>query len=199
MSTSSTIDPVTRLPLRDGTRAAQLSRAFQLQGWLYGDSILADDTRPREVIWVTADDATTVHLIEDQFIGKSYAVVRGPDREAVARQVGQIAPVQTLEEIEQGLARPGLADATAASLCNAAALAADRAQSQRYLALFRAGLAWQSAAVRAVMVEALSYVEWPEVPGLVRMAAEMDPDPKVQAHARALLKTYEPKSEKESE
>ena len=178
-----------RFPLQKNTSCNSLSRPFQLQGWLYWESFQKSEVAPREVVWMTQDYQTTVHIIEDHFIDISYLVVRGPNASNIASKLQSFSAVLSQQEILAHL-NEDLDMEELKYTIFAAAIAASSDDRESLINTFRDIFNHENTAIRLVGLEAASYVDWPEIKELVKQVNLTDPNERVQQYSYALLDAY---------
>lgn len=179
-----------RFPLKKTTSCFSLSRPFQLQGWLYWESFQKSEANPREVVWMTQDKETTIHIIEDHFIEMSYLVIRGPNSSVVATKLQSFPEVLNQEDVLIRL-NEDLDMEELKYTIFAAAIAASSDDRESLINAFRDIFNHQNTSIRLIGLEAASYVDWSEMKELVEHVSRSDPSKQVKQYSYALLDAYD--------
>jgi hypothetical protein len=173
------------MALRSADGRDQLDRVASRERWILDEVAKATKDRPFELVWLTDDEETSIHYIEDTVLALNCVLVRGEEVDEVVELIR--ADVETVPR-EEVLARGRRAEGT--WLVNAAYLVAATASSdydaEAFAIVERAAEAAEPDARRAAAVS-MGYLEWPESRERLERLAHEDPDPDVRQTASTIL------------
>jgi hypothetical protein len=140
--------------------------------------------------WVTPDDRTEIHYVEDPLTGLPFVTFQGDGSEEAARLVRQGC---SLWEFSDALATVGTADSRDGKLTAvyAVAFTAPRRQVDSVVDVFRVIAQDADPGIRQSVVVAAGYLPWPGLVELVRGLAGSDLEDHVRHNARVLLEGLE--------
>jgi hypothetical protein len=163
---------------RDAFHDAALAREWRLARVIDPP----DRSHPYEEIWLSPDERTAIHLMEDDMVGVTYALLDGERPEDHSAQIEE-----DLETIGASRATDWLNGAAAservAAVSHLAVAADPHGADPDALAAYSAALADPDPAVRAAAAIGAAYLVWPELREPLQALAENDPDAEVRRWA----------------
>jgi hypothetical protein len=163
---------------RDAFHNAALAREWRLARLLDPP----DRSHPYEEIWLSPDERTAAHLMEDDVVGVTYVLLDGERPEDCAAQIEE-----DLETIGTARATEWLngaeADERVAAVSHLAVAADPQEADADALAAYTAALADADPAVRAAAAIGAAYLVWPELLEPLQAMTEGDPDADVRRWA----------------
>ena len=130
---------------------------------------------PYRLTWVTVDEQTGIHYIEDYIVGFPYVVIDGKDIDKVAEAICSYFEIYSpleLFEIRMGVAAPQKFD-------------------PEFFRVFQIAFNDPAPTVRSAALQAWTYCGWQEIIPIAEKMKTSDPDERVRLEAEDMLKAYE--------
>ncbi|MFD7900068.1 HEAT repeat domain-containing protein [Streptomyces sp. NPDC059743] len=137
---------------------------------------------PNEEIWLSSDERSAVHWIEDDLIGVSYIAVRGTDVIPLSERIRSKLPTDDVAQLRSRAMVDRGPDALIDTLYRTAVVA-DSGYDPEAFSLLRWGLNDPDSLVRRVALLAISITGWPEFTGLLDEVSANDPVDEVRDQA----------------
>jgi len=154
------------------------------------EKMVGGENKPVEKIWLTTDERSAVHFIEDPALKLHYFAVAGDDKEEIADQIRRAVPTLTRQDLEQ------MADSAQESkdwvdLAYAVAASAPGTFDDELFAILRRVLDRPEPDVRRAAIYAMAYPAWLEFADVLGKVEKDDPDDEVRSFAREMREELE--------
>src|SRR5262245_12367787 len=175
-----------RIALRESVTRQKLDSAAWDNNWDFDQIIQRSETRPFEKIWLTPDEQTAIHYIEDFLLGINYLLIQGAEADQVAQQARATIETYSNADIRQMAQQAKGRDDNIRAVYYAA-IAAPLQYDESFFKIFQQAFAHENPDVRSAGVVASGYVEWPEFREPLEKLQQSDPDETVREDARVML------------
>jgi hypothetical protein len=175
---------VRRVALAPTTSRAVFGDAARARGWGLAHVVdTPDGSHPYEEIWLTPDERTALHFMEDDMVGVLYALVDGERPEHYSAQLEE--ELETVSAARAAACLRGAADPQerVAAVSHLAVAADPRVPDDDSLSAYRDALADDDPEVRSAAAIGAAYLVWPELLAPLDTLAAGDPDEKVRRWA----------------
>lgn len=96
----------TRVVLRDTVGRDDLDAAARRWGWLLANVAPKSDSRPFQIVFLTADERTAVHFVHDERLDARYLALHGADVARAEREVRETLPTYDEADVRRMIERP---------------------------------------------------------------------------------------------
>ena len=167
----------------------RIAEWIEREGWVFEKALDPDPQigRSGDIIWADPDSATALHLIFDEYTKVRYVAIEGERADEFAGRYRRLTDV--FYEKQLLLDTPFHAKDREAEILAIYYLAASAPPDfdEDYYEVFNALLGHPDAAVRAEVVAAVAYPDWPELKPRLQELRDEDPDPAVRRAADDFL------------
>ena len=162
------------------------------QDWLMWERALEDRDQqiPYRLTWVTPDEQTGIHYIEDYIVGFPYVVIDGKDIEKAAEAIKSHFEIYSPSEIFQIIENTSTTVPEKIEAVLRLGVAAPQEFDPEFFRVFQIAFNDPAPTVRSAALQAWTYVGWKEfVPILEKIKIE-DPNETIRSEAELMLKIY---------
>jgi hypothetical protein len=178
-----------RLVLKPTVGEPHLLQVARARKWILDD--VGDDNADTYIdVWLTADERTEIHYVEDSLVGLKYVTVRGEEADSVAESIRTDCDLWTLPEALAALRAATTKDERLMT-AYAVALTAAGNQDPAVVDAFRVLAGDPDEGIRQSVVVATGYLPWSALVELVRQLRDTDPVAHVRENAHVLLEGIE--------
>jgi hypothetical protein len=160
--------------------------------WFLSEKVNRDpDNRiPFELIWITSDENTTIHYIEDELVKFSYIVIKGKDVEKVVSKIISQIDIYSPEELFKMLIDAKSRSEKMKAVAHLG-VASPQEFDPKFFELLQAAFSDSDPEVRRTAVWCIGYASWREFKETLEHLANSDPDEAVREDAGYLVGGYE--------
>jgi hypothetical protein len=177
-----------RIVLKESVSNDDIDRLAWQQNWELYDLLPRTEKAPLTKIWITPDEQTGIHYIEDFYISVRYLLLRGNDIEKIAEKIQASLDTYSLEELHQKVG-----EVKDKNECIAVILRLGAATTQNYdpriFQDFKTLMSHPHPDVREAAMFATTYAGWREFREALQHLKEHDPEPTVRKFARTTLES----------
>jgi len=145
---------------------------------------------PFELTWITSDEETGIHYIEDYVVGFPYLVIDGKDLEETVYSIQSSFDVYSTEEILQWVETAANPEEQAKAVFHLGVVAPQEFDS-RFFDVFQRVFLNPNPEVRMAAIKASAYMGWREFREILEHLKSTDPDEKVRAKADVMLQAFD--------
>ena len=178
-----------RLVLRPPIAVERFTAVAYVLGWMWWDTIEESDDGPCETIFLTRDNKTSIHFVDDSFTATCFLVFKGEEPEKAFETAEQRFPSHSEDDIVTA-AREAEETETRIRGILALAVIASQADRSAVVDIVRAASVDSEPMVRRASIVAMSYVGWPEFRAVAADMQRSDADPEIREDAAALVEGY---------
>jgi hypothetical protein len=159
-------------------------------GWQLELTIPATQDRPFEKVWLTAENRTAVHYIEDFLLKVAYLQIESADPATAEQAIRAVIPASNRDTIGDILRQATTQDEKIDAIYRLALLAPNHFDDALFR-LFESSMADADPEVRRAAIFGTAYVAWREFRQPLERLAKGDPDPAVRDFAADMLATHD--------
>lgn len=180
-----------RLVLKPPADFAAAARHLNTTSWTLDDLVKEDRARmvPRESVYVSSDEKSAVHVVDDFVAGFPYLALRGPLAEPTARLLPKKVPIYSDAELLAWVEGADTPESLADGI-RRLGVAAPPAHEPRIFAAFERAFTHADPRARVAAVQACAYPSWPEFKPVLERLVRDDPDATVRAEATLMLEAF---------
>jgi hypothetical protein len=177
-----------RLPLKESAERDDVDSLAVDHNWMLYDVIPRTEETPRETIWLTEDEAVTIHFIEDHLIDINYFLLEGvSDRvQKISELIQSNLQIYSLKEIESFAKTASNENDIIRALYYSAACSSS-SFNKNLFSIIKSGIESEEGEVRRAAIVAMGYLAWPEVKSYLEALRDNDLDKKVRRDAKLML------------
>jgi hypothetical protein len=157
--------------------------------WVFED-LVGGDGQPEEKIWLTEDERSSIHFIEDHVLNVNYIAVEGEKKEKIAAQIRARLRALDMDDLERLFDEAEDADDWIAAIYRVAASTSGTCDAE-LLSFYRRALEHDDPEVRRAAIYAMAYPAWKEFRPILEETKAKDPDPRVRDYAAEMLTELE--------
>lgn len=163
------------------------------QDWLLWERAFEDREKqiPYRLTWVTPDEKTGIHYIEDYIVGFPYIVIDGKDIDKAAEAICSHFEIFSPSELFEIVENPDSTNPDKVEAVVRMGVAAPQEFDPEFFTVFQIAFNAPAPTVRSAALQAWTYCGWEEIIPLVKKMKTSDPDERVRLEAEELLKVYE--------
>ncbi|AGP41493.1 hypothetical protein SCE1572_47625 [Sorangium cellulosum So0157-2] len=171
------------------TSHADFERFAKAQGWvLHEDRPSKGPKSPYEQIWVTSDQSTAIHYMDDPTPKERFLIVYGRHTGDVAFDVGANLDIETSDDV-MDRAVIASTDAERVNVAWQIGVVA-KAYDETALDILKSLYDGADDVVRHAVINAVGYRGWPEAMSFLEDVAKDDPSPELRENARAIVEAW---------
>lgn len=180
-----------RLALVDPAAVEALQRFAGHAGWRPVGRREPSPTHAGLESWQVPETGTTVHRVDDRFLGVNYLELEGPAAAALVTQLDTSIATLDLDDVAAALRSPRTPDNRRAALLRYLGVLAPRAHDDTLMHLIADGLQCASPEPRAAALEVIAALGWPELRPLLVAVALADESDALRARATRIARAFD--------
>jgi hypothetical protein len=177
-----------RLIIKDNMSLEKVNALAWAENWYLHDFNPQTENSPYNKIWITQDDKTGIHYIEDFFMNVRYFLIEGENQQLILQRISSLLDTYSREETIQMFK-----DATdSQGVINAiyhVGIAANSPIDDEVFSIFKAGFQHKDPEVRKATILSTVSVGWLEFHKSLEQIAINDSDLDVRRYASRALQT----------
>ncbi|NET62239.1 MAG: hypothetical protein F6K47_40875, partial [Symploca sp. SIO2E6] len=182
-----------RLILKNNVSVERVETLAWERDWYLHDFIPPTDEEVYEQIWLTQDENTSIHYVEDPLIGIRYLFIDGLNQVEICDKISSSLDIFRREEIFNMVHTAVSAEEYVRAIYHVGIIA-NHDYNMEIFEIFKLAFAHPETKVRNAAILATAYVGWREFEELLRDIIDCDPEEKVRDFANFTLKSLQSKN-----
>lgn len=179
-----------RIVLKDIVTQKDVTLLAGQRDWLWWEEYPQTEQQPYEKIWITEDEKTSIHYIEDFVVGLNYIMIKGAAVNEISEIINKMLGTYSETDIKSSLNDAKTTEDTIKAI-NHIAVTASEEYNEEVFKLFEQALEHKDSEVRKATIMGMGYPGWHEFKALLEKLQQSDTDEEVRKHAGFLLEGYD--------
>jgi hypothetical protein len=177
-----------RVVIKESTSRDDINRLAWKKNWIFHDLMPRSEKSPYEKIWLTPDEKTAIHYIEDDLIDIPYLLIEGENQEKLVSEIEFSIGTYNLPELHEMLQKATNRDEYIRSIYRIGA-AINQEYNPELFKDFQTLMYHPEVDVRKAAIFATTYVGWVEFKEPLQQLRTSDPEPSVRNFADCTLES----------
>jgi hypothetical protein len=177
-----------RLIIKDNMSLDKVNALAWTENWYLHDFNPQTENSPYNKIWITQDDQTGIHYIEDFFMNVRYFLIEGENQQLILQRISSFLDTYTREETIQMFKCATDSQGIISAIYHVG-IAENSPVNDEVFSIFKTGFQNNDPEVRKATILSTVSVGWPEFRESLEQIATNDSDLDVRRYASRTLQT----------